>query len=191
MTESAELSPLLEPLETLVQVLDKFSERSIIIGGIAVSIIGKPRLTADIDVLVLLPVDKLNEFISIAEAQGINPRISEAVDFAKNSRMLLLKHEKSGTNIDISMGILPFEQEAVERAVIHRIGNLTLNLPTPEDLIILKAVAHRPKDLSDIQGIILNHPELDVPRIENWIKQFADFLEKPELWEDIASGFGE
>jgi hypothetical protein len=38
----------------------------------------------------------------------------------------------------------------VERSKLYQIGPLALRLPTPEDLIILKAVAHRPKDLLDI-----------------------------------------
>ncbi|MEW6027901.1 MAG: hypothetical protein AB1554_00305 [Chloroflexota bacterium] len=50
----------------------------------------------------------------------------------------------------------------------------------------MKAVAHRPKDLLDIQAIAENHPDLDVARIKNWVKQFADVLEMPSLWDDIA-----
>ena len=69
---------------------------------------------------------------------------------------------------------------------MHRIGDLELRLPTPEDLIILKAVAHRGKDLLDIQGILKSQPDLDRTRIERWVRDFATALEMPELWEDIA-----
>jgi predicted nucleotidyltransferase len=58
-------------------------------------------------------------------------------------------------------------------------------LPTPEDLIILKAVAHRPKDLEDIREIVANNPNLDHRRIENWVKDFAELMETPELWGQI------
>jgi hypothetical protein len=58
--------------------------------------------------------------------------------------------------------------------------------PITEDLIILKAVAHRPKDLLDIQGIAANHPGLDRGRVEHWVREFAGVLEMPELWEDVA-----
>jgi hypothetical protein len=76
----------------------------------------------------------------------------------------------------------------VERSIVHEVDeSLQIRLPTPEDLIIMKAVAHRPKDLLDIEGIIQNHPNLDQQRIQNWVSQFADLLERPELWEDIAS----
>jgi hypothetical protein len=64
---------------------------------------------------------------------------------------------------------------------------LRLRLPTVEDLIILKAVAHRPKDLLDIRTLVEIHPDLDRGRIEHWVRQFADLLETPELWTDVAT----
>jgi len=82
--------------------------------------------------------------------------------------------------------MLPFEEEAVARGAVHRIGDVELRLPTPEDLIIFKAVAHRPKDLLDIEGILRSHSDLDRTRVERWVREFAAALEMPELWEDIA-----
>jgi len=52
--------------------------------------------------------------------------------------------------------------------------------------IIVEAVAHRPKDLLDIQGIIQRHPDLDRRRIRSWVTQFADLLDRPELWDAMA-----
>ena len=63
---------------------------------------------------------------------------------------------------------------------------IQLRVPTPEDLIIQKAIAHRPKDLIDVKAIIDATPKLDKKRIKKWVKEFADFLEAPELWKDIA-----
>lgn len=69
---------------------------------------------------------------------------------------------------------------------MQRIGDVGLRLPTVEDLIILKAVASRPKDLLDIAGIVNNHPQLDRSRVEHWVREFAAALDMPELWENIA-----
>ena len=68
---------------------------------------------------------------------------------------------------------------------MHTSGLITLRLPTPEDLNILKAVAHRPQDLLDIEAIVSNQSELDHERIQFWVQQFADLLELPELWLDL------
>ena len=69
---------------------------------------------------------------------------------------------------------------------MQQIGDIGLRLPTVEDLIILKAVANRPKDLLDIAGIVNNHRHLDRGRVEHWVREFAAALDMPELWENIA-----
>ena len=80
---------------------------------------------------------------------------------------------------------MPFEVEAVERSEEHQAGAQRIRLPTPEDLIILKAVAHRPKDMGDIEAVIAVQEHLDTKRIAFWVRQFAELLETPELWTDL------
>ena len=185
MTSPEDFAPLLEPLAALQRLLSHFSERGVIIGGIAVSLLGKPRLTADLDAMFLLSVDDIPNLIEAAKSEGIVPRIGAVEEFARKNRVVLLRHQESGTNIDISLGMLPFEEEIVERSILVQAGALSVRLPTPEDLIILKAVANRPRDLLDIQTIIESHPDLDRRRIESWVRQFASALDMPELWTDI------
>jgi predicted nucleotidyltransferase len=67
-----------------------------------------------------------------------------------------------------------------------RKGSLRLRLPTPEDLIILKAVAHRPKDQEDIRAIAASHPGMDHERIKYWVEQFGEALDLLDLWKMIA-----
>lgn len=176
-----------DPLESLERLLSQFDNQGVIIGGIAVSLLGQARFTEDLDAMVLLSIDEISRFLEAAEKEGIEPRIAQADDFARRNRVLLLRHTASHTDIDISLGVLPFEQEMVARSQVHEIDDaLKIHLPTPEDLIIMKAIAHRPKDLLDIQGIIRNHPHLDRRRIQDWVTQFANLLERPELWDDIV-----
>jgi hypothetical protein len=185
MNPSHELHPLLEPLAAVQRLLTRFGERGMIIGGVAASLLGRPRLTADVDVIMLLSVEELPELIAAAEQEGFVPRIRDAEDFARHHHVLL-RHRESGINVDISLGMLPFEKEAVERSIVYQVGELMLRLPTPEDLIIFKAVAHRPQDLLDIQALIQANPNLDRGRIEHWVREFARALDMPDLWEDIA-----
>ena len=133
----------------------------------------------------MLPLEDISRLLQLASALGIEPRIANVEVFAKKNRVLLLRHVASATDIDLSLGLLPFEVEMVARSSLFEIGPLRLRLPTPEDLIILKAVAHRPKDRLDIEEVIKSHPGLDRKRIEFWVRQFAEALEMPELWEDV------
>jgi len=181
-----EVIVLLEPLRALMELFSLFESRGIIIGGVAASLLGKPRATADVDGLVLLDIESLPNFMKQAEKLGLFPRITDAADFAKKHRVLLLRHNASGINVDISLGLLPFETEAVERSQQIKIGNIVLKIPTPEDLIIFKAVAHRPQDMEDIKAVITNHEHLDIARIRRWVKDFADVLEMPEILDDVS-----
>jgi predicted nucleotidyltransferase len=183
---SESLAPLLAPIQALQSLLSRFHERGVIIGGIAASLLGTPRYTVDLDAVLLLSFEDIPGLLSEAAQLGIEPRISDAAGFARKSRVLLLRHTASGTDIDLSLGILPFEVEMVERSTMVDVGAIKLRLPTPEDLIIMKAVAHRPKDMSDIQAIAASHPDLDKERIRSWLEQFGEALDLPGLWEEIA-----
>ncbi len=180
------LTPLLAPIQALQNLLSKFNERGVIIGGVATSILGAPRYTADLDAMFLLSLEDVPRLLSEASKQGIEPRIADPIDFARKSRVLLLRHISSGTDIDLSLGVLPFEIEMVERSNMVAIGASQLRLPTPEDLIIMKAIAHRLKDLEDIRAIVNSHPDVDRGRIRFWVEQFGEALDLPGLWGEIA-----
>lgn len=173
------MTSLLEPLLSVQRLLSRFQNQGMIIGGVAASLLGRPRLTADIDVLLLLSVDDVPALVAAAAEEGLLPRFTDAAACA-------LAHEQSGFPVDIALGCLPFEQEAVERSQCYQVEALTLRLPTPEDLIILKAVAHRPRDLEDIRAVIERHPDLDRERVKQWVSTFAEALEATEMWTTIA-----
>src|SRR5512137_452094 len=171
------LSPLVEPLAAVQRLLVHFKSQGVIIGGVAASLLGRPRLTADIDAVMLLSVDDVPALLEAAKQEGLLPRLADVADFARRHRVVLLRHQASGIDVDISLGILPFEEETVERSMLHHVGTLDVRLPTVEDLIILKAVAHRPKDLLDIQALVESHANLDRRRIQSWIREFAEALD--------------
>jgi hypothetical protein len=182
---SKTLEPLWAPVAAVQRLIERFADQGVIIGGVAVSLLGRPRLTADVDAMLLLSLDDVPDLVKLARAEGLQPRITDAIEFARRSRVVLLQHIESGINVDISLGLLPFEVEAVTRSIERQVGSLKVRIPAPEDLIILKAVAHRSKDMLDIEAVIAAHPHLDTRRIEYWVRQFADALDMPELWTDL------
>ena len=179
---------LLSPaLASVCQLLRQKDVQGMIIGGLASSLLGRPRFTNDIDLLILDLDDRIPEFIQKLKSFGIEPRISDIEKFAIESRSLLVRHTESGINIDISMGVLPFEREAVERRRVESAYGLEIVLPTPEDLIIFKSISQRPIDIEDIKAIIARHPNIDSKRILSTVREFADILEMPKLYQTIES----
>jgi len=180
------IEPFRAAIEATQRLLSKSDNRGVIIGGIAVGFLGRPRLTEDVDAMILLSTQDIPVFLEAAKNENIRPRIPNAEEFARKNRVLLLQHIPTETNIDISLGIMPFEEEIIDRSIVQSTSTLSVRLPSPEDLIIMKAVAHRPKDLEDIRTIVDKNPGLDIARIEKWVKQFAEVLEMPSLWDDIV-----
>lgn len=184
-TKSTQLKPLLEPLSVLKRLLEKLGCQWMIIGGVAASLLGKPRFTADVDAVALIEDEEITGFLEAAGRLGLKPRVKDAVEFARKNRVLLLKYTKTGINVDLSLGLLPFEKEAIKRSRHFRIGGIIFNLARPEDLIIFKAVAHRPRDIEDIRELAKAHAKLNRKYIAEKVKEFARALEMPEIWQDI------
>ncbi len=187
----AELTPSLkDALQAVLSLIRRMGDRGVVIGGLAASLLGRPRLTADIDVVILLSVDELPGLLEVAAQEGLVPRMPDAAEFARQHRVLLLQHAASGIPVDVSLGILPFESEMIEHRLSLDVAGWMIPVPRPEDLIVLKAVAHRPVDLADIRAIAESHPNLDQEYIQKWVESFAEVLEAPFLWEDIRPLLG-
>ena len=156
-----------------------------IIGGVAASILGQPRLTQDVDALAILPEADWANAVATAASHGIRPRIENPLDFARRSRVLLMRHAESGIDIDVTFGRLPFEQTAIDNSEIHNIGGLRVRLPRVEDLLVMKAIARRPKDLQDIEGLLAAHPEADVASARQWVREFATAMSMSDMLVDF------
>lgn len=180
------LHPLWTTLLDCLALLNEMGAPHLIIGGLAVSLLGEPRTTKDIDAVTALSIDDIERLLAQSRRHHFAPRLSDAAGFARQRKIVLLQHVETQIPVDLSFAQIPFEQEAFQRATTITIDQIPIPIPTPEDLIIMKAVAHRPQDLGDIDTLAeLYHSTLDVRRIRYWVKEFAQALEMPELYKDI------
>jgi predicted nucleotidyltransferase len=101
--------------------------------------------------------------------------------------MLLLRHDATAISVDMSFIAMPFEEDMIASARVVEIGGLQLRLPRPEDLIIMKAVAHRPQDMVDVEHLIETYPTVDLTRVQQWLSEFAAVLEAPDLLDDFRA----
>jgi hypothetical protein len=176
---------LLAALADLVMWLDAAKMPSMVIGGVAASVLGQPRLTQDVDALAILAEADWADAVTTAAGHGIFPRIENPLDFARRSRVLLMRHAESGIDIDLTFGRLSFEQTAIDNSKIHDIGGLRVRLPRVEDLLVMKAVARRPKDLQDIEGLLAAHPEADLATVRQWVREFATAMSMSDMLDDF------
>ncbi len=189
MSDVSPLNPLKAALRSLVEWLRSQNVEGLVIGGVAASLLGRPRTTRDVDAMIWLSDADLDGFFQAAKDHGLEPRIEDSLAFARQSRVLLMHHADSGINVDVSLGALPFERDAIDRVRTVALGDVSVPLPSVEDLIVMKAVAHRPRDAGDIEGLLDTHREIDRQYIRKMVGEFAEALECPELLSDLEALF--
>ena len=124
------------------------------IGAVAVQRWGEPRLTQDADLTLLTGFGGEQPFVDalLAAFKGRRP---DARDFALRYRVLLLE-AGNGIPLDVSLGAMPFEERATDRATDFVLqGGVALTTCNAEDLVVFRAFAGREKDRLDIEGIAL------------------------------------
>lgn len=152
-----------------------------IIGGIAVIAAGVPRETVDIDAAILGRDVTAERVIAILGRHDITPRIDDALSFVRDRQVLLLRHEPTGVTIEISFAWLPFEEEALARAIETDVEGMKVRLATPEDLIVYKTTAWRDRDRSDIERLfVLHFDEIDLDRVRALVREISAVLDDPE-----------
>lgn len=185
MTEQPQVN-LLDPLADLWRWLEAIRAPAVIVGGVAVSFLGRTRFTQDIDALAIVAESEWEAALATASAHGLVPRIENPLDFARDTRVLLLRHVRSAISMDVILGELPFEQAAVRNGITYAVGGgISIRLPQIEDLVIMKAVAHRPHDLQDIRGLLDMHPDLDVAKVRRWVAEFATATAMSDILRDF------
>jgi hypothetical protein len=117
---------------------------------------------------------------------GIVPRVDDAIAFATQHQVLLLRHAPSGVDVDISIAWLPFELEAIAASEKVVLRGVSVAVARAEDLIIYKAVAWRPQDQQDIERLLTIHgPQVDLQRVRRTVAEFAAALENPERSREL------
>jgi hypothetical protein len=101
---------------------------------------------------------------------------------------VLLLVSETGIGIDVALAGMPFEQSAVRRAVVVEVlPGKPLRFCSAEDLIVYKAFADRPRDWTDVQGIVgrQGSDALDWNYIFDCLGPLAELKESPEICQRL------
>ena len=173
--------PLVGAIAALERALAGLGADHMIIGGIAVIARGVVRKTDDVDATVWGEQVDLDRLMDALRAHGIQGRIDDAVEFARRHQVLLLRHEPSGTPMEVGLGWLPFEREALDHAEKLDLAGVTVPVARAEDLVVYKAVAWRDRDRDDVRSLLALHGRtMNLERVRRLLRSFAEALERPE-----------
>ena len=103
-----------DALRALRDALQALNVPWMIIDAVAVIAHGVPRDTADVDATVAAPQEPLDRIFDVFAQHDVVPRIDGAL--ARDRQALLLRHQSSGVDLDVSLAWLPFEVEAIGRS---------------------------------------------------------------------------
>ena len=73
----------------------------------------------------------------------------------------------------------------IARSSIIDAGRLKLRIASAEDIVAMKAVARRPRDIVDIESILNVQRHLDLDYIRQRLREFSSVLEMPEILDDF------
>ena len=170
-------------LRKIVDLLDRWKIPHLLVGGLAAGIVGEPRITLDVDLIVAIPLSERATFAKRARAAGF-AIAKESEEEAGMTGALRLRWR--GLHTDIIFASTEFEQSAFARKRRVRIADRSVHVPSPEDLVLLKLVPGRKKDLFDVESILLRHRgKLDRKYLEHWAQRLSDEMEDTRVWETL------
>lgn len=165
------------PLRAAIAFLEERGYRYAVIGGIALSQWGFIRATHDVDIKVLVP-DTNYPAVRAALQAAFPERARQHVP----ENPFIVAVVIQDVIVDFLLTLPGYEEQIVERAVRHDLGGWSAWICSAEDLIIQKVYAGRAKDWMDVEELLIEQRgKLDEAYIKNWLTQFAEALEKPEL----------
>ena len=164
--------------------LEKRGTRYLVIGGLAVVVVGEPRTTADADAIVFVSPAEAESLIQNAAAAGFD--VEEDVERARLATTGTMRFRSGRYQIDLITASLPFEEVAAGRASVHALFGMRLPFPSPEDLILLKVLAGRDKDMLDATGVARRHAgRLDIPYLEETLRPICELAEDMVPWSRL------
>jgi hypothetical protein len=140
----------------------------VLIGGHAVNAWIEPRFTADIDLTVQAEPDDLPRLGAALVAMGLSVSQAHGAELPSGPDFVRYITEDGGIVLEVQMAKTDFQREVLRRAIEER----GMRIATPEDLIVMKLIAGRPKDQIDLRGLT-TLPSLDWTYVERWASEWG------------------
>ncbi len=148
-------------------IFRKFNDegiRYLVVGGVAMNLLGIPRVTYDIDILIDMQDDNISALMRLTKEWGFKPKVPvNVMDFAdkakrdewiatKNMKAFNLVNAKWAlSEIDVIIDAPVDYSEARKRAKKITVQGVPIPVISIDDLIKMKRAAGRELDKADIQ----------------------------------------
>jgi hypothetical protein len=150
-------------------------------GAQAAIIWGSPRWSADVDITAEIEPSAIDPFVATMKQHGFDLLVDDS-EFVARTRVLPLIHKKTQMPLDVVLAGSGLEQDFMTRAIATDVDGTSVPVISPEDLIIAKVLAGRPKDIEDIRHLIhQRRSSLDAERIRGVLGLLEQALSQSDL----------
>ena len=175
-------SPLISLLSDLHSIFERNKIRWYVFGAQAAIMHGASRMTADLDITVIYGDRPLEALINSLKTGGFDIRIADPVEFIERNSVLPALHIKTGMPVDIVFGRSGLEEEFERRARMYDIEGIKVPTASAEDVVSMKILAGREKDLEDTLAIIsAQHEIIDLRHIQKTLDKLEKALDRRDL----------
>lgn len=186
---------LIDVVVKLAGVFQRLQIRFALGGALANNYWGIVRATLDVDCLIALPAIKYQMLADELNAVGCLLRENREQYVPLTVVQMLEQVEQrrlvecllDGARVELFVPAVPLQEELLRRALPIQVRGSDISITTPEDLILLKLVFHRPKDLQDVRGILwVQRGKLDLDYMKHWSARTHEANVQQELEQLIA-----
>lgn len=136
----------------IAKVFARRKVRHAVIGGVAVGLRSRPRATKDIDLIVQVPALSFPGLLEELVEVGFQIDVHEAVRHWSTDRFIAFMHGR--VRVDWMQPVLPLYANVISTAEPKPWLDTSLNIATPEGLILTKMAAFRTQDQADIETLL-------------------------------------
>ncbi len=175
-------SPFVELFSDLVAAFARTSAHWYVFGAQAAIMHGVSRVTADVDITVIFDKDESEVLIQILKEEGFEARTGNINTIIEESRVLPVVHLKSGVPVDIIIGGEGLEEQFASRSQIQSFDDISVPVACAEDVITMKILAGRDKDIDDVRAIVaVKYEQLDFDAIRETLGMLESALDRSDL----------
>lgn len=125
------------------------------------------------------------ELVKALIGAGFQLRV-EGEDFLARTRVLPVAHTATGIPADLVLAGPGLEELFLERAQIRDLDGVKVPVARAEDIVVMKILAGRPKDLEDVVAILAAHPDdLDVELTRGTLRMLEEALGQSDLLPEL------
>ena len=139
-------------IRDLLRLFRKHGVEFAVCGGHAVAFHGYPRVTMDIDLLVVPSPENAKRIMQALQDFGFGQAGIPPTAFLKKGTAVTLGVQPNQVDLLTSMSRTP-AHSILSRAVIGRLAGVPVRFVSLKDLLAAKKEAGRRKDLADIEGL--------------------------------------